>query len=163
MEKILISACLLGEPVRFDGQSKAIDNNMIHSWLKEGRLVTVCPEVFGGLTTPRPAAEIMANSHHKTSSPLTIKVQTKESVDVSQAFIKGAQQALTLCKQHDIKFALLSARSPSCGNEKIYDGTFSKNLIDGQGVTADLLNKHGIQVFNQDQIEQLVHALNHLL
>lgn len=168
MEKILISACLLGQPVRYDGKSLNQQNTQLDIWKKQNRVVAFCPEVVGGLSTPREPAEIIANdvgTYH--SQPVDgaavlktmAQVKTINGQDVSAEFIKGAQLALKQCQQHNIQFALLSARSPSCGNEKIYDGSFNGQLIDGQGVTAALLTQHGIAVFNQFQFKQLAKAL----
>lgn len=86
-------------------------------------------------------------------------VLTKSGDDVTTEFHRGAERALALCQQHQIKFALLKARSPSCGNEHIYDGTFTSTLIEGQGVTAALLIDNGIQVFNEHQVQKLADAL----
>lgn len=148
-QKLLISACLLGQPVRYDGQSKPISEK---PWLKQlqaqGRLVIVCPEVVGGLPTPRPAAERVKD-----------KVITKTGSDVTDAFVKGAEHALQMCQQHNIKYALLKANSPSCGNKQIYDGSFSGRLIDGQGVTARLLTENGIAVFSELQLDDLKREL----
>ena len=166
LDKILISACLLGEAVRYDGKSLLCEHPLIQLWLQEGRLVAVCPEVSGGLTTPRPPAEIIV---HTEPSPLNggqavltgaASVQTQGGEDVSAAFMNGAQDALKLCQQQRISLALLSARSPSCGNEHIYNGQFNKTLISGMGVTATLLTQAGIKVFNQFQIEALAQQLN---
>lgn len=144
-QKLLISACLLGQPVRYDGQSKPIPEKL---WLKElqaqGRLVIICPEVVGGLPTPRPAAERVKD-----------KVITTTGSDVTDAFLKGAEHALQLCQQHNIQHALLKANSPSCGNKQIYDGSFQGQLIEGQGVTAALLTQHGVKVFSEHQLSQL--------
>jgi uncharacterized protein YbbK (DUF523 family) len=165
MTKILISACLLGEPVRYDGKSFTIDHPLIKQWQAQQRLVSFCPEVAGGLPTPRDAAEIIVRTVPKLSTYDLVgghgvlnnsaSVQTQAGVDVSAAFIKGAQIALNLCLQKNIRFALLSARSPSCGNQKIYNGLFNKTLIEGMGVTAALLKTNGIGVFNQNEIEEL--------
>ena len=167
----------MGEPVRYDGKSLLQENAFFKQWQAQQRFVVFCPEVAGGLSTPRDAAEIIVHDTamqytpaQKTPSYEMISggqgvltgqalVQTNSGEDVSQAFIAGAQLALKLCQQHKIQFALLSARSPSCGNEKIYDGQFSDQLISGQGVTAALLSQHGIQVFNQFQLEALNTAL----
>jgi uncharacterized protein YbbK (DUF523 family) len=141
MQKILISGCLLGAKVRYNGEDKLIEHQLVNQWIKEGRFVSVCPEMAGGLPTPRPAAEMTGH-----------QVLTKQGADVTAEFQKGAEIALRLCQQHGIKLAILKARSPSCGNEAIYDGTFSGRTIPGQGVTAALLTEHGIQVFNEDQL-----------
>ena len=149
MEKILISACLLGEKVRYDAQAKPVIHHLIESWYLQGRLVSVCPEVAGGLSVPRAAAERRGNQ--------IISIQGQ---DVSDAFQNGALIALKLVQTNQIKLALLKANSPSCGNEHIYDGQFRGILIEGEGVTAHLLRQAGIQVFNEHQLSQLQQALS---
>lgn len=151
MQKILVSACLLGIKVRYDGGDCAQDASLLEKWSIEGRLVTVCPEVIGGLSTPRPPAEIQG-----------VRVITNQGHDVTTEFQRGATHALALCQKHGIKLAILKARSPSCGNEQIYDGSFNKSVIDGQGVTAALLTQHGIRVFNEGQLESALQCLNTL-
>jgi len=144
--RILISACLLGEAVRYDGGDclRHWDKEslrLIQSWQQQGWLLPICPEVAGGLAVPRPAAEIVGN-----------RVRTKEGRDVTQAFQLGAQKALDLCLQYKLKLAILKQGSPSCGNTLIHDGSFSKQRISGQGKTARLLSEHGIQVFNETEL-----------
>jgi len=149
--KLLVSACLLGQPVRYDGKSKAIKElQWLQSLQADDRLVVICPEVAGGLATPRAPAEQRGG--------LVITVQGE---DVTQEFNEGAKQALVLCKKHNIKFALLKARSPSCGNTEIYDGSFSNNLILGMGVTARLLELNGIKVYSELQLQELKIALSY--
>lgn len=145
MQKILVSACLLGIKVRYDGGDCGQNSVLLHKWMKLGRVVTICPEMAGGLPTPRPPAEIIGSN-----------VITNLGTDVTTEYNKGAELALELCKKHQIKFALLKARSPSCGNTQIYDGTFTKALIDGQGVTAKLLTQNRIKVFNEAQLGDLI-------
>jgi len=148
-EKILVSACLLGYPVRYDGKSTPLKNL---AWLQQlqqqNRIVIICPEQEGGLPTPRDPAERQQD-----------KVITITGQDVTQEFDTGAQKALDLCQQHDIKIALLKANSPSCGNQQIYNGQFNNTLIAGQGMTAELLSKHGIKVYSELEIEQLMQAI----
>ena len=144
-EKLLISACLLGQPVRYDGKSKPIAEL---AWLKEleqqGRLFVVCPEVSGGLPTPRAPAERVGK-----------KVLTESGIDVTQAFQSGAEKALLLCQQNDISYALLKAKSPSCGNKEIYDGHFANQLTTGMGITAELLTSKGVRVFSELELDLL--------
>ena len=144
-----MSACLLGKKVRYDGGDCAQDHVLVQKWLAENRIVTICPEMAGGLPTPRPPAEMIGK-----------KVMTNTGVNVTTEFHRGAKLALDLCQKHHIKFALLKSRSPSCGNTQIYDGTFSRTLIEGQGITAALLIKNGIQVFNELQLQNLAESLN---
>lgn len=129
----------MGENVRYDGGH----NQLYHDRLKELDIIMCCPEVDGGLPIPR----IPSECYHD-------KVVNQEGKDVTLAFKKGASIALSLVKEHDIKVAILKANSPSCGNEKIYDGTFSKTLKKGKGVTVSLLEEHGVTVFNEHQLEE---------
>lgn len=149
--KILVSACLLGHPVRYDGKSVPVAQiDWLQQLQQEQRLVVICPEQVGGLPTPRDPAERQQD-----------KIITVNGQDVTHQFHLGAQKALTLCQQHNIKIALLKAKSPSCGNQKIYNGQFNNTLIDGMGVTAELLEQHGITVFSELNIDELKQALIH--
>jgi uncharacterized protein YbbK (DUF523 family) len=150
--KILISACLLGQPVRYDGQSKEVENSTLNRWHKEGRLVPVCPEVSGGLPVPRPAAEITAG---RADDVLDGRghVKTEDNEDVSRFFICGAQHALILCRQQNIHVAILKENSPSCGSTQVFDGSFSGKLISGEGVTTSMLRQNGIRVFSEHEID----------
>ena len=142
--KILISACLVGEPVRYDGKSNLIDHALISKWQSQGILLPICPEVIGGLKTPRPPAEIQLNG----------SLQTQQGIDVTAEFQRGAELTLQKALKHNIKIAILTEKSPSCGSQLIYDGAFARKLIKGQGVTAKLLEKHGIKVFNQFELAE---------
>jgi len=148
--KILISACLIGEPVRYDGKSNLLANQLLDEWHKQGLLLPVCPEVCGGLSTPRPPAEIISGKRHGENT-----VKTELGIDVSLQFEKGAQHTLELALKHNIKFAILTEKSPSCASHFIYDGKFNRNLIKGKGITTRLLEKNGIRVFSQHEIEIL--------
>ena len=152
MNKILVSSCLLGLPVRYDGQSKPSSNSYLSAWNAQGRLVLVCPELLGGLAVPREPAEIQSDA----------RIVTHTGRDVSQAFRRGATAALSLAQNNQIKMAILKANSPSCGNDEIYDGSFSGKLIAGRGETCRLLESVGITVFNENQIEQAAGFLNQL-
>lgn len=155
--KILISSCLLGEDVRYDGNNSSIAFNpkftfslkeLFMDILCENEIYSFCPEVAGGLSIPRIPAEIVKND-----KPFIVKNQ--EGLDITINFLLGAKKALDICKDENIKVALLKANSPSCGNINIYDGTFSNNLIAGQGLTAKLLEENGIMVFNETQLKEL--------
>lgn len=117
---------------------------------KEG-LIPVCPEVFGGLTTPRTPNEIVGGDGDDVIDG-EAKVITKDGEDVTEEFIKGARRALEIARIFNIKKAILKQRSPSCGNGKIYDGTFSGNLIEGDGVTAALFKRNGIEVISEEDL-----------
>ena len=138
LKRVLISACLLGERVRFDGREKGSANPILERWLAEGRVVRVCPEVAGGLPVPRPPAEIRDG-----------RVMAKTGADVTPEFERGAQEALRLVREFGIQIAVLKSGSPSCGSNFIYDGTFTKTRVDGDGVTTALLRSYGVQVFSE--------------
>ena len=140
-EKLLISACLLGDNVKYNGKNNKIDISKLKN---KYELIPICPEVEGGLPTPRPPSEIVSNN------PLRIINISK--VDVTRYFLKGAKKALNICKNLNIKKALLKENSPSCGKNFIYDGSFSKTLKAGQGVTVALLIKNSIKIFNENEI-----------
>lgn len=159
MDKILISSCLLGEPVRYDGSGKALTDPRLKLWQQQHRLVPICPEMAGGLPCPRPPAEI-AQARGDQVINHRIPVLLQDHTDVSQAFVRGAQKALALCQRQQLRFALLKARSPSCGIRGGYDGSFSGRVVeDGIGVTAALLEQHGIRVFNELELTELEQAL----
>ena len=129
----VVSACLAGVNCNYQGKNK--ENSEATQLVKEGRAIMVCPEQLGGLATPRVPAEIKNG-----------KVFTKDDVDVTEAFIRGAREVLNICKKYGVKKAILKSNSPSCGCGKIYDGNFNSTLADGDGITAALLKKHGIEV-----------------
>ncbi|MCK5359796.1 MAG: DUF523 domain-containing protein [Gammaproteobacteria bacterium] len=152
LSKILISSCLLGQPVRYDGQSKEIQNPALDRWLLEGRLVPVCPEVSGGLPVPRPAAEMEGFADEILIGHGFVK--TADNEDVSRYFLYGAQHVLTLCRRENIRLAILKENSPSCGSAQVYDGSFSHTLISGAGITTTLLRQNGITIFNEFEIDK---------
>ncbi|WAF86161.1 DUF523 domain-containing protein [Metapseudomonas otitidis] len=151
MQKILISRCLLGQRVRYDGGAHG-PYDLLQRWQDEGRVVPVCPEVEGGLPTPRPPAEIPGGQGLQVLEGQA-RVMTDGGEDVTTAFVAGARLALELVRRHGIAVAVLKARSPSCGNEEAYDGTFTGARIPGEGVTAALLRQAGVRVFNETQLE----------
>jgi uncharacterized protein YbbK (DUF523 family) len=159
VQRVLVSACLLGTPVRFDGAAKPAASTVLQRWLEEGRVVSVCPEVAGGLPVPRPAAEITAGAGGAQVLSRHARVVTARGDDVSAAFLAGAQHALQLAQQHHIRIAVLKEGSPSCGSSRIHDGKFTGTRIDGMGVTAALLHSAGIQVFSEAQFEEADAAL----
>jgi uncharacterized protein YbbK (DUF523 family) len=146
MEKILISACLLGERVRYHGGDARLEHPVLRCWHEEGRLVPLCPEVTGGLTTPRPAAEM-------TVTPEGRRVLTAAGQDVTANFERGAEAAATACADQDIRIAILKDGSPSCGSRSIYDGSFAGRRVDGEGVTAARLRAAGVRVFSESEID----------
>jgi len=150
-EKILISACLLGQRVRYDGASKQLSHPLLQRWLHEDRLLPLCPEMSGGLPVPRPAAEITAPCAADVLAHRG-QVATAEAEDVSRYFLDGAEHALALCREHHIRLAILKDHSPSCGSTQVHDGHFNGTLIPGSGITTTLLQQHGIRVFNEHQL-----------
>lgn len=160
MHRVLVSACLLGQPVRYDGGTHG-PFAALREWQQEGRVVALCPEVAGGLPTPRPAAEIAGGQGAQVLDGL-IALYTVAGSDVSHAFVAGAQQAEYLVREHGIQIAILKARSPSCGNLQTYDGSFSGRLVAGEGVTAAALRRMGVQVFNESQLAEAEQALERL-
>lgn len=139
---ILISACLAGINCKYSGGNNL--NPELRDLVNSGKAVPVCPEQLGGLITPRTPAEIIKNSEEN------IKVITKTGTDVTKEYILGAERALAIAKALNIKTAVLQSRSPSCGCGYIYDGTFTKHLIVGNGITAELFIKNGIKVFSDE-------------
>lgn len=139
---VLVSACLLGNPCRYDGRSKPCDG--VISLRKKVQFVPMCPEVLGGLSIPHPASEIKDG-----------RVLSSDGKDVTSAFCAGAQKALAIAKKYHCKVALLKERSPSCGCGMIYDGSFSKKLVPGNGITAELLLQNGILVLGESELEKL--------
>ncbi|WP_455232695.1 DUF523 domain-containing protein [Geopseudomonas aromaticivorans] len=157
MDKILVSRCLLGHAVRYDGGAHG-PIALLLQWQAEGRVVALCPELAGGLPTPRPPAEIPGGQGAAVLDG-RLPVRTVDGEDVGAAFLAGAQAALALVRQHDIRVAVLKARSPSCGNLENYDGSFSGRRVPGEGVTAALLRRAGVRVFNEEQLEEAARAL----
>lgn len=143
MEKLLISACLLGVSCRYDGKSKPLSG--IEKLFEKYELIPVCAEIFGGLPTPRNPAEIQGE-----------KVITNDGRDVTSEYIKGAEEVLRLGKLFGTKKALLKERSPSCGNGIIHNGNFDGGVVPGFGKTAALLIENGFEVFGESEIEKLL-------
>ena len=143
MENLLISACLLGIACRYDG--KSVKSVNVEALRKKYNLIPVCPEIYGGLPTPRVPSERQGE-----------KTMMKDGTDVTENYLRGAKIAYELCLEFDCKKALLKERSPSCGKGKIYDGSFSGTLTDGNGVTAEYLMERGIEVFGESEIEKLI-------
>lgn len=138
-EKILVSACLLGVNCKYNGENNYHEEILTKFYDKE--IIPFCPEIAGGLSTPRPASEI--NNH---------QVINNLGEDVTSNFQRGADETLKLCQLLGIKKALLKAKSPSCGYGQIYDGTFSSKLIDGNGITANLLKENGIEILTEKDL-----------
>lgn len=153
MQFILISMCILGAKVRYNATDSSCADDRIQRWSNEGRLIAVCPEVMAGLPTPRPATEIQAGDGN---SVLTGKstIIDKDKFDYTDAYLRGANIALELVEKHKIRMAILKDGSPSCGRTFIYDGSFSGETKQGIGATTALLEKHGVKVFSETQLDQ---------
>ena len=143
--KILVSACLLGICCRYDGRGNP--NDAVLSLLNRDdiTLIPVCPEQLGGLSTPRIPSERRGE-----------RVVNRAGEDVTSQFIRGAEEALRIAKLYGCQVAVLKERSPSCGCCRIYDGTFSGKLTDGDGVTAELLRREGINVYGESQVTEMI-------
>lgn len=146
MKKVLVSACLLGHPCRYDGQSKTYP--AISTLKPLAHLLPFCPEEAGGLPTPRPPCEIRAD-----------KVVTKAGEDHTCFFLKGAALALKYCQEENITLALMKENSPSCGVHYRYDGHFCGNKIPQSGLSTHALQKIGVRVFSENEINQLKEVL----
>ncbi|WP_416421477.1 DUF523 domain-containing protein [Pseudomonas sp. App30] len=157
MHKILVSRCLLGHRVRYDGGASG-PFDQLDLWLAEGRIVGLCPEVAGGLPTPRPAAEIPGGQGVQVLEGQA-RVLTQAGEDFTEAFMRGAQLALEAVRRHGIRIAVLKANSPSCGNLLTYDGSFTATKVTGEGVTAALLRREGVQVFSELELAEADKAL----
>ncbi|MGN1444221.1 MAG: DUF523 domain-containing protein [Acutalibacteraceae bacterium] len=131
--EVAVSACLCGFNCRYDGKSKP--DETIRALYESGKALPVCPEVSGGLTTPRTPCEIVNG-----------RILSSDGEDRTEAYLLGSKRVLEICREHSIKKAILKQNSPSCGTTHIYDGTFSGKLIEGMGVTARLLSENGIEV-----------------
>lgn len=161
MEKILVSACLVGRKVRYDGEASDAADDRLESWRREGRLVAVCPEIAGGLSVPRPPAEIRGGDGEDVLEG-TARLITDGGEDVTELFVAGARHALEVARRYGLRVAILKSRSPSCGSTTIYDGSFSGTKIEGMGVTAALLRREGLEVFNEKQLDEAARALERL-
>lgn len=140
---ILVSACLLGMECRYSGKGGLSES--VTDLMDRFTLVPVCPEIYGGLQTPRLPAEQKDG-----------RVVASDGSDLTDAFLHGAEETLKLAVLYGCKYAILKERSPSCGHGTVYDGTFSNRLIAGSGVTAELLEENGIRVFGESQISLLI-------
>ncbi|MFF2650325.1 DUF523 domain-containing protein [Streptomyces sp. NPDC058045] len=143
MDSILVSACLRGVPCRYDGRDKAVPE--LAEAIGDRRALPFCPEVAGGLATPRRPAEIVGGDGHDVLDG-TARVVTDTGEDVTAEFVEGARRALAAAQRGGCTEAVLMPRSPSCGRGEIHDGTFDGTLRPGDGITAALLERHGITV-----------------
>jgi uncharacterized protein YbbK (DUF523 family) len=154
--KILVSACLMGQAVRYDGRAKPMMHPAIERWRAEGRLVTICPEMSAGMAVPRAPAEITNAAAGEDVLAGTANVVELTGADVTAQFLQAANNAVALAREAGCRYALLIDGSPSCGSGFIYDGTFSGGKRAGNGVTAAALKTAGVEVFSDREIERLI-------
>ena len=143
MENLLVSACLLGVNCRYDGKNNLIDQ--LEALKEKYNLIPVCPEILGGMPTPRKPVEKVAGHFCN-----------RDGENFDREFIGGAKEAVKIARICDCHKALLQARSPSCGHGLIYDGSFSKKLIPGNGAAADLLEQAGLEIISSNEIDKLL-------
>lgn len=140
---ILVSACLLSVNCRYNGQGQTMPTTA--QLLKKHNLIPICPEIYGGLSTPRESSEIKNG-----------RVISQNGKDLTEYFERGAQEVLKLSKLYNCKYAILKEHSPSCGYKKIYDGTFTGTIINGNGILAALLAKNGLNILNENETNKLL-------
>jgi len=145
MKKILVSACLCGDPCRYDGKAVPCEDPTFLKRMEEERFVQVCPEVLAGLGVPRGESQRRGD-----------RVVTVDGRDVTEAFYLGAQKTLDIARQEDVAFCILKQRSPSCGSRLIHDGTFCGIKIPGQGVATEVLRAAGFTVVGEDQMDEAI-------
>ena len=133
--KIAVSACLLGENCKFNGGNNY--SEIVMEFIKGHEVISICPECLGGLPVPREPAEIVDGI-----------VRTKDGTSVNEEFRRGAEIATKIIEENDIELVILQSRSPSCGVKAIYDGTFSGNLVAGQGIFAQMLAKRNLKLLD---------------
>jgi uncharacterized protein YbbK (DUF523 family) len=143
MADVLVSACLIGENCKYDGSNN--DCSHIHDFLAAKTYVAVCPEVLGGLSTPRLPAEVTYINEEK-------RVLNKSGTDVTNHFKSGAEIALKIALENQVQVAILKSKSPSCGIDYIFDGTFSHKLIENNGLFVDLLSKTNIILYSENSL-----------
>lgn len=148
---ILVSACLLGINCQYNEESD-LTEKLLEFLKDKGEFIAVCPEILGGMPIPRDASEIVGTGGGKNVILKKAKVKSIKGKDITKEFLKGAEQVLKIAKQNKVDLAILKAKSPSCGVGLTYDGTFSRNLTKGDGVTAALLRKNGIKVITEKDL-----------
>lgn len=145
MQNVLISACLLGVDCKYNGSNNKLDDEIIHSLKEKYNLIPVCPEIMGGMPTPRNPVEISDG-----------KVFDYDGEEFTKEFEKGSEEVVKLAKLYDATIAILKENSPSCGSNYIYDGTFNHKKIKGMGIAAHKLSKENIKLFNEENVKILL-------
>ena len=159
MQLVIVSACLLGQRVRYDAGHRGICSSILDRWEKEGRVIPLCPEVSAGLPIPRPAAEVVGGDGREVLAGRARVIEISGR-DVTGLYVRGAEIALGVARARGVKVAVLKELSPSCGSSAIYDGRFSGRTIDASGVAAALLRSAGVQVFSEYQMDAAEAFLN---
>jgi len=162
MQTVLVSTCLLGLPARYNGEQIAHDHPVLRRWQAEGRIVAFCPEVSGGLPTPRPPAEVADAKGGRMVLKGEARVVDKSGADITESFVRGARQAQEMARARKIRIAILKEGSPSCGSGYSYDGTFSHRQLPLPGVTTAALEEAGVRVFSENQLEDAERFLQSL-
>jgi len=162
MESVLVSACLLGQPIRYHGGDAQCEHPTLERWIAEGRVIALCPEVAGGLPTPRPPSEIVNAAGGTAVLAGTARVIEKTGGDVTPEFLLGARQAQALVREHGIRVAILKEGSPTCGSAYTHDGSFSGVHIARPGVTTAMLLQQGVRVFSEAQLDEAAAVVNAL-
>ncbi|WHP32282.1 DUF523 domain-containing protein [Trabulsiella odontotermitis] len=157
-EKILISACLMGFPVRYNQSDKPLRSALLERWQQEERLIVHCPELAAGLETPRLPAELTGGQGADALAG-GAKIREVDGSDVTPHYLLAAWLALKTAQENHCRFAIMTDGSPTCGSSRIYDGTFQGKTIAGEGVAAALLRQHGIEVFAEHQMAALAQRL----
>ncbi|MBC8432291.1 MAG: DUF523 domain-containing protein [Desulfobacterales bacterium] len=152
--KILVSACLVGERVRYDGMALVCKDRILEYWQQEDRVLAFCPEVAAGLAVPRSPAEIIGEGDGTAVLQGLAKVINRDGKEMTEQFVIGARKALEQVMAQSIALAVLKDGSPSCGSSYIYDGSFTGVSEAGKGVTAALFEENGIRVFNEHQMAE---------
>ncbi|MBB6407490.1 DUF523 domain-containing protein [Mesorhizobium sangaii] len=155
MERVLVSACLLGSKVRYNGSYRLNDHPTLARWQAEGRIVQICPEIAAGFSTPRPPTEIRGTGDGSAVLRGQGRVVEQTGNDVTALYLEAGKLALDLARETGCRYAVLTDGSPSCGSSFIYDGSFSGNRMAGHGTTTALLEANGIRVFSEDGIDEL--------
>ncbi|WP_284087490.1 DUF523 domain-containing protein [Acinetobacter nosocomialis] len=148
---LLISACLIGEPVRYDGRS-CLHTRLQQLFLNK-KAHALCPELLGGFSTPRLPAEIVGGTGQDVLDGKA-KITDSSGLDVTELYLKGAYRTLEIARQIQASCVVLKENSPSCGSQKIYNGTFQGERITGVGITTALLQRHGFKVISENEIEE---------
>jgi len=162
VQRVLVSTCLLGLPARYNGELIAYEHPVLRRWQAEGRIVAFCPEVAGGLPTPRPPAEVAEGKGGRLVLAGEAKVIDKTGADVTEPFQRGGRLAQDLVRTRQIRIAILKEGSPSCGSSYSYDGSFKSVRLPLPGVTTAALEEAGVRVFSENQLDEAAAFLDSL-